>query len=65
MVSQRSPGQNGGMSKAANPHYRHRFPAELISHAVWLYHMFNLSFWDIEMLLAERGGIVSYQSIRQ
>ena len=44
---------------------RHRFPAELISHAVWLYHVFSLSFRDVELLLAERGIIVSYESVRQ
>ncbi len=43
----------------------HRFPHEIISHAVWLYHRFCLSFRDIEDLLAERGVIVSYESIRQ
>ena len=53
------------MSKAPNPHHRHRFPAELISHAVWLYHIFSLSFRDVELLLAERGVIVSYESLRQ
>ena len=48
------------------PGYRgHRFPHEIISHAVWLYHRFCLSFRDIEDLLAERGVIVSYESIRQ
>ena len=46
-------------------HHRHRFPAELISHAVWLYHVFILSFREVELLLAERGVIVSYESIRQ
>ncbi len=43
---------------------RHRFPAEIISHAVWLYHRFNLSFRDVEDLLAERGVEVSYEAIR-
>ena len=52
------------MKKPPDPHYRHRFPAELISHAVWLYHVFSLSFRDVEMILAERGVIVSYESIR-
>ena len=42
----------------------HRFPAEIISHAVWLYHRFTLSFRDVEDLLAERGIIVSYEAIR-
>ena len=43
----------------------HRFPPEIISHAVWLYHRFTLSFRDIEELLAERGIFVSYKAIRQ
>ena len=47
-----------------NTYKRHRFPPEIISHAVWLYHRFNLSHRDIEDLLAERGITVSYESIR-
>ncbi len=48
------------------PNYHgHRFPPEIISHAIWLYHRFCLSFRDVEDLLAERGIIVSYESIRQ
>jgi putative transposase len=53
------------MRKAPDPHYRHHFPAERISHAVWLYHVFSLSFRDVELILAERGVIVSYESIRR
>jgi putative transposase len=34
---------------------RHRFPAEIISHAVWLYHVFSLSLRDVELILAARG----------
>jgi len=50
----------------ATPSYRgHRFPPEIISHAVWLYHRFCLSFRDVEDLLAERGITVSYETIRQ
>ncbi len=41
-----------------------RFPPEIISHAVWLYHRFTLSFRDVEDLLAERGILVSYEAIR-
>ena len=44
---------------------RHRFPPDIISHAVWLYHRYGLSFRDVEDLLAERGIIVSYETIRQ
>ena len=52
--------------KAKTPSYSgYRFPAEIISHAVWLYYRFCLSFRDVEDLLAERGVIVSYETIRQ
>jgi putative transposase len=48
-----------------DPLYRgYRFPAEIISHAVWLYYRFALSHRDIEDLLAERGVQVSYEAIR-
>jgi putative transposase len=43
----------------------HRFPPVIISHAVWLYHRFCLSFRDVEDLLAERGITVSYETVRQ
>ena len=42
----------------------HRFPPEIISHSVWLYHRFTLSFRDVEDLMAERGIIVFYEAIR-
>ena len=44
---------------------RYRFPNQIISHAIWLYHRFTLSFRDIEEILAARGVNVSYESIRQ
>jgi putative transposase len=47
-----------------NTYKRHRFPPDIISYAVWLYYRFNLSNRDIEDLLAERGIVVSYESIR-
>ncbi len=51
---------------AKTPNYHgYRFPPEIISHAVWLYYRFCLSFRDVEDLLAERGVIVSYETIRQ
>jgi putative transposase len=43
----------------------HRFPVEIISHAVWLYFRFCLSFQDVEELLLERGTIVTYEAIRK
>jgi putative transposase len=52
--------------KNTNPLYHgYRFPPEIINHAVWLYHRFCLSFRDVEDLLAERGIVVSYATIRQ
>lgn len=47
-----------------NLYKRHRFPPDIISYAVWLYHRFNLSHRDIEDLLAERRVTVSHESIR-
>jgi putative transposase len=43
---------------------RHRFPAEVISYAVWLYFRFSLSFRDVQGLLYERGIQVSSEAIR-
>ncbi|MDP6582939.1 MAG: IS6 family transposase, partial [Vicinamibacterales bacterium] len=46
-------------------YHGYRFPPEIISHAVWLYHRFSLSFRDAEDLLAQRGITVTYETIRQ
>ena len=53
------------MEKKTNPCAGHRYPAEIISHKVWLYFRFTLSFRDIEEMLAYRGVIVTYETIRQ
>ena len=44
---------------------RHRFPPDIIRHAVWLYRRFTLSYRDVEELLAERGLDVSYETVRR
>ena len=44
---------------------RYRYPIEIIRHCVWLYFRFSLSYRDVELLITERGIIVSYESIRQ
>ena len=44
---------------------RRHFPAEIVSHAVWLCHVFSLSLRDVELLLAERGIFVTYETIRR
>ena len=47
-----------------NTYKRHRFPPDIISYAVWVYYRFNLSYRDVEDLLAERGITVSREAIR-
>ena len=46
-------------------YHRHRFPAEIISHCVWLYFRFPLSSRDVEEMLAMRGVKLSYETIRE
>src|SRR3979490_1488357 len=48
-----------------SPYHRHRFPAEVISHCVWLYFRFALSFRDVEEMLAMRGVALSYYTGRE
>src|ERR687888_2412328 len=52
-------------SPATTKYKNHRFPVEIISHAVWLYFRFCLSFRDVEEILLERGVSVTYEAIRQ
>jgi putative transposase len=52
-------------SAPSNPYKHHRFPAEIISHGVWLYFRFCLSYRDVEELLFARGILVTYEAIRQ
>jgi putative transposase len=53
------------MKPPPDPHYRHRFPVKTISYAVWLYHLFSLSLGDVELLLAERAVVVSYETVQR
>ena len=53
------------MSRSSSLYRRHRFPGEIISHCVWLYYRFSLSYRDIEELMAQRGVRVTYETIRQ
>ncbi len=54
------------MTEAPHSHFkRHRFPAEIIAHAVWLYYRFPFSLRDVEDLLAERGIAVSFQTVAE
>ena len=53
------------MTSQPPSYHGYRFPLEIISHAVWLYHRFCLSFRDTEDLLAQRGITVTYETVRQ
>src|SRR6202049_4176473 len=54
------------MTTLARPRYTgYRFPAEIISHAIWLYFRFPLSLRMVEEMLAARGIIVSHETVRQ
>ena len=53
------------MKTNTNVYCGYRFPCEIIGRGVWLYHRFSLSFRDVEELLAKRGIVVSYETIRQ
>ena len=50
---------------ARSPYAGHRFPAEIISHAIWLYFRFPLGLRMVEEMLAARGIIVSHETVRQ
>ena len=50
---------------AKSPYAAYRFPAEVISHAVWLYFRFPLSLRMVEEMLAARGIVASHETVRQ
>jgi putative transposase len=52
------------MNTSTPTYKKHRFPPEIISHGVWLYFRFCLSYRNVEELLFARGIIVTYEAIR-
>ena len=51
---------------SAPPSYKgHRYPVDVISHCVWLYFRFPLSFREVEELMLERGVVVSHETVRR
>jgi putative transposase len=44
---------------------RHRFPPEVISHCVWLYFRFALSFRDVKEIMMARGVMLTYETVRE
>ncbi|HSZ28529.1 MAG TPA: hypothetical protein VK784_02080, partial [Pseudonocardiaceae bacterium] len=59
-------GEGLGLVEAGVPsHAEFRFPTEIISHGVWLYYRFPLSFHEVEELMLQRGIVVSHETVRQ
>ena len=52
-------------STTDSPYKGFRFLQEIITHAVWLSYRFSLRYRDVEDLLAERGILVTYETVRQ
>jgi hypothetical protein len=52
------------MCTSVSRYHRHRLPTEIISHCVWLYFSFALSFRDVEEMLAMRGVALTYETVR-
>ncbi|GHO71420.1 hypothetical protein KSC_103120 [Ktedonobacter sp. SOSP1-52] len=52
-------------SVSSSPYKGYRFAPVIISHCVWLYFRFSLSFRDVEELMAERGVVLTFETVRQ
>jgi hypothetical protein len=58
--------REGWLVGTKTPSYRgFRFPVEIISHCVWLYHRFPLSFREVQEMMLQRGIVVSHETVRQ
>ena len=53
------------MNESTSRYFGFRHPGEIISHAVWLYYRFTLSFRNVEEIMVSRGVDVTYESVRQ
>jgi putative transposase len=53
------------MRTSVSRYHRQRFPTEIISHCVWLYFRFSLSFRDVEEMMASRGVALTYETVRE
>ncbi len=62
---QRQMQHNSLMSLSPSLYRRHRFPAEIISHCVWLYFRFSVSYRDVEEMIATRGVSLTYETVRE
>ena len=52
------------MGAVSSAYKGYRYPVEIISHCVWLYHRFPLSLREVEEMMMARGVVVSYETIR-
>ncbi|GAA2542099.1 hypothetical protein GCM10010398_31130 [Streptomyces fimbriatus] len=59
------PGRGSLVSSASLSYKGHRYPVEIISHCVWLYHRFPPSFREVEELMLQRGVLVSHETVRR
>src|SRR6185312_16684886 len=58
--------EGAGLVGIGAPSYRGlRYPVEIISHGVWLYYRFPLSFREVQEMMPQRGIVVSHETIRQ
>ena len=50
--------------KTSKIYQRYRYHSSIISHCVWLYYRFTLSYSDIKLIMMKKGISVTYESIR-
>ena len=53
------------MRISVSRYHRLRFTTEIVTHCVWLYFSFSLSFRNVEEMLAMRGVFLSYETVRE
>ena len=58
-------GQTGLVEATSSLYKGHRYPVEIISHCLWLYHRFPLSVREVEEMMRARGVLVTYETIHQ
>jgi putative transposase len=56
---------DGMLDECMTAYRGHRFPKEIISHCIWLYFWFGVSLRDVEELMAARGVLLSYETVRR
>jgi putative transposase len=58
--------RRGWLVVTETPSYQgFRYPVEIISHGVWLYYRFPLSFREVQEMMLQRGIVVSHETVRR